>query len=446
MPEKISDRTIFSLSEVAGSIQKTLSERYTTSFWIKAEMNKLNHYPQSGHCYPDLVEKTAGKIVAEMRSTIWKDDFQRINDHFVNVLHEPLKNGIKILFSAKISYHPVFGLSLRILDIDPAWSLGELEKEKLQTIEKIRKEGLFNANRSLMLPLLPQRIAVISVETSKGYADFRKIIDDNEWGYSIFHMLFPALLQGEKAVPSIVGQMERIMQVKHHFDAVAIIRGGGGDIGLACYNNYELAKAIALFPIPVITGIGHSTNETVAEMVAFRNAITPTEMADFLIQKFHNFSVPLKKMQETIINKLTRLLRDEKSGILNTTRYFKSVTLSRLAQRRNMIQQEVKAVNLQSTWFLNRKQEMILNAKIDLFDKSVRFMQYQLKEICSMQKNIELMDPVNVLNRGYSITLVNDKAVRSVCEVGTGTMLKTILADGNILSTTLSVYNNETDD
>ena len=130
MPEKSADRTIFSLSEVALSIQKTLNERYTSSFWIKAEMNKLNHYPQSGHCYPDLVEKTDGKIVAEMRSTIWKDDFQRINDNFLNVLHEPLKSGIKILFQAKISYNPVYGLSLRILDIDPSWSLGELEKEK----------------------------------------------------------------------------------------------------------------------------------------------------------------------------------------------------------------------------------------------------------------------------------------------------------------------------
>ena len=171
MPEKISDRTIFTLSEVAQSIQKTLSERYTSAFWVKAEMNKLNHYPQSGHCYPDLIEKTEGKIIAEFRANIWKDDYQRINGNFLAVLHEPLKDGINILLCAKISYHPLYGISLRILDIDPSYSLGELEKEKQATIEKIKKEGIFLYNKTLKLPLLPKRIAIISVQTSKGYSD-----------------------------------------------------------------------------------------------------------------------------------------------------------------------------------------------------------------------------------------------------------------------------------
>lgn len=446
MPEKSNDRTIFSLSEVAFSIQKTLMERYTSSFWIKAEMNKLNHYPQSGHCYPDLVEKTDGKIVAEMRSTIWKDDFQRINENFLNVLHEPLKSGIKILFCAKISYNPVYGLSLRILDVDPSWSLGELEKEKQQTLEKIRKEGIFNTNRLLALPLLPRRIAVISVQTSKGYADFRKIIDDNGWGYSFFHMLFPALLQGENAVNSILGQLERIRMVQHHFDAVAIIRGGGGDVGLACYNNYELAKTIALFPLPVITGIGHSTNETVAEMIAFKNAITPTELADYLIQKFHNFSVPLKNAEEILVNKLSRLLQDEKSRVLNTVRYFKSVTLSRLARSKNEIQQEIKALQRQSGYFIQQKQERLVIQKINIFAKIFSFIHIQLKDMTGMERNIELLNPVNVLNRGYSITLVNGKALKTVSVVKEGTILKTILADGNIISTAQSVNKTESND
>ncbi|MEI7725843.1 MAG: exodeoxyribonuclease VII large subunit [Bacteroidota bacterium] len=444
MPEKSNDRIIFSLTEVTLSIQKTLTERYTSSFWIKAEMNKLNHYPQSGHCYPDLVEKTDGKIVAEIRSTIWKDDFQRINDNFLNVLHEPLKSGIKILFCAKVSYNPVYGLSLRILEIDPSWSLGELEKEKQQTLEKIKKEGIFNTNRSLYLALLPQRIAIISVQTSKGYADFRKIIDDNAWGYSFFHMLFPALLQGENAVSSIINQLEIIKRVKHHFDAVAIIRGGGGDVGLTCYNNFELAKAIALFPLPVITGIGHSTNETVAEMVAFKNAITPTELADYLIQKFHNFSVPLKNAQDTIVEKFTRMLQDEKIRVLNTVRFFKSVTLSRLAQSRNEIQQELKAIQQQSAYFVKRKQDQDLTQI--MFNKTFNFINSQFKDITSVERNVELLNPLNVLKRGYSITLVDGKALKKVGEVEEGSLLTTILADGKIISTTKSVYQSDIND
>jgi exodeoxyribonuclease VII large subunit len=462
MPEKTNDRTIFSLLEVTTSIQKTLSERYTSSFWIKAEMNKLNHYPQSGHCYPDLVEKTNGKIVAEMRSTIWKDDFERINENFVNMLHEPLKNGINILFQAKISFNPVHGLSLRILEIDPSWTLGELEKEKQLTIEKLKREGIFNANKSLVIALLPKRIAVISVETSKGYADFRKVIVGNEWGYTFFHMLFPAVLQGENASESILGQLEKIRTVKHHFDVVAIIRGGGGDVGLSCYNKYELAKALALFPLPVVTGIGHSTNETVAEMIAFRNTITPTELADWLIQKFHNFSVPLQNAQETIVRKVTQLMQDEKLKVVNTVRYFKSVTLSGLAQRKNEISNEIRELQQQSKYWVRQKQERhiyqniiliesgsrqilrlrsqtIESAGNNLLNKTRNFIHGKFQIITGIEKNIELLNPVNILNRGYTITMADGKLLKTVNEVREGTLLKTILPDGNILSTTKSI-------
>ena len=185
---------------------------------------------------------------------MWKDDYIKINNTFQKVLKEPLKDGIKILFLASISFDPTYGLALRIIDIDPGYTLGDLEREKQETIKKLQDEGIFNKNKTLKLPLLPQRIAVISVETSKGYADFLKVIDTNSWGYKFFHLLFPSLLQGEKAVEGIINQLRRIRKVRSHFDVVAIIRGGGGDIGLSCYNSFILAKEIALFPIPVITG------------------------------------------------------------------------------------------------------------------------------------------------------------------------------------------------
>jgi exodeoxyribonuclease VII large subunit len=466
MPEKVNDRTIFLLSEVTRSIQNTLSERYPGSFWVKAEMNKLNHYPQSGHCYPDLVEKAGNKIIAEIRSTIWKDDYQQINDNFLKVLHEPLKNGINILFSAKISFHPLYGLSLRILDIDPSFSLGELEKEKQETIEKIRKEGIYNSNKSLKPALLPKRIAIISATTSKGYSDYLNVIDDNTWGYHFFHMLFPAHLQGENAIESITSQLMRIKKVKHHFDVVAIIRGGGGEVGLACYNNYELSKAIALFPIPVLTGIGHSTNETVAEMVAFKNAITPTELADWLIQQFHNFAVPVQKAQETIVDKCSRLIRDEKLKVMHTVRFFKSVTVSRLIRNKNEIQNQLKSLILQAKYFIQRKKERHINQNIllleqgsrqvfianrqrtelamtNIFDKAALFILNNNKIIKNIEKNIDLMNPVNVLNRGYSITMVNEKVLKTVDGIKEGVILKTVLPDGNIISITSSMNKTE---
>ena len=221
MAEIVNNRKIFSLIEVTISIQKAIAERYKSVFWVKAEMNKLNHYSHSGHCYPELVEKSDGRVIAQMKSNLWKTDFDRINHNFLKVLKEPLKDGIKILFCASISFDPVHGLGLRILDIDPSFSLGELEKEKQETLERLKREGIFQSNKLLKLPVLPQRIAVISVETSKGYSDFLKVIEHNPWGYKFFKFLFPSLLQGERSIASICSQLERIKNVRHHFDVVA---------------------------------------------------------------------------------------------------------------------------------------------------------------------------------------------------------------------------------
>ena len=176
MPETIRNKPVFSLLEVTRSIQKTITERYKTPVWIQAELNKLNYYKQSGHCFPELVEKQEGRVLAQMRATIWKDDFIIIDREFQRVLKEPLKDGIKILFLAAISFDPTHGLALRIIDIDPAYTLGDLEKEKQETIERLKKENLYDKNKGLRLALLPQRIAVISVESSKGYADFIKVV------------------------------------------------------------------------------------------------------------------------------------------------------------------------------------------------------------------------------------------------------------------------------
>jgi exodeoxyribonuclease VII large subunit len=300
---------------VSRSIQKTIADRYKSLYWIKAEMNKLNHYSHSGHCYPELLEKKEGKVVAEMRSILWKMDYQRINKQFKEVLGEPLREGITMLFQAGISYDPLYGFSLKIVDIDPTFVLGELEKEKKESIKNLQEEGIFDANRRLPFPLIPKRLAIISVETSKGLSDFFKIIDGNPWGYKIEYTLFPALLQGDKSISSIIKQLEVIADRLENFDTVAIIRGGGGDVGLSSYNNYFLSKAIAIFPIPVLTGIGHSTNETVSEMVAYKNAITPSELADFLLQKFHNFAIPVDQAQERIVRAVRRTFDDESAKL-----------------------------------------------------------------------------------------------------------------------------------
>lgn len=463
MSEIVNDRQVFSLLEVTRSIQKTIVDRYKSAFWVKAEMNKLNHYSQSGHCFPELVEKANGKVIAEIKSTLWRDDYLNINNNFIKTLKEPLKDGIKILFLAKVNYTPTYGLSLQILDIDPSYTLGDLEREKQETIKKLKSENSFDKNKKLRLPLLPQRIAIISVESSKGYADFLRVLDTNSWGYKFFHYLFPSILQGENAVKSMLSQLKRIEKVKSHFDVVAIIRGGGGDVGLSCYNNYSLAKAIAEFPLPVITGIGHATNETVVEMISSTNAITPTKIAEFLLQKFHNFSVPLQRAQDKIIDKSRRLLMEENTRFNSEVKLFKSVTENILLENRNDIKglqssivQQIKFIFNNSKEQLNQLKKSVIRETLSysatkkqellqflLFlrkDSSIFFDKSQL-ELLNIEKNINNMSPQSVLKRGFSITSHNGKAIKNVLNLKEGEVLETKVFEGTIKSIIKSTYN-----
>jgi exodeoxyribonuclease VII large subunit len=444
--EKVNDRTVFSLLEVTESIRKVMNERYKSSFWVKAEMNKLNFYRHSGHCYPELVEKKDGKVIAQIKSYIWKEDYFRINSKFVNVLNEPLKDGIKILFQAKITFDPSHGLSLWIMDIDPAYTLGDLEREKQETVKRLKAENIFDRNKTLNFPLLPQRIAIISVETSKGYADFIKVIGTNSWGYRFFHYLFPSLLQGDNAVKNIIDQLRKIRKVKHHFDVVAIIRGGGGDIGLSCFNSYQLAREIALFPIPVITGIGHATNETVTEMIAFSNAITPTKLAEYLLQKFHNFSIPVQNAEKKIIEKSMRLLGETKMRFVAEMKLFRSVTDNMLLSNGNDLKTYNANIAKGVTTFCNVKKIMIRQLKERLQLQSLLTTKNTVAELNGIEKNVANMSPANVLKRGYSITLFNGKSVKDISQIKDGDSLNTIVHEGNIISTVNSTHkipNNE---
>lgn len=486
MATRIDDKEVFSLLEVTMSIQKTILARYTRTYWIRAEMNKLNLYPTTGHCFPELVQKKDGRVIAQIRGIIWQDNFLRINQNFLNVLKEPLKNGITILFSAKINFTPVHGICLSILEIDPSYTLGELEKEKQETINRLKNELLFTRNRETHMPLLPKRIAVISVETSKGYSDFMNILKQRSRDYAFFTMLFPALLQGEKAVESIIFQLRQIKKVLHHFDVVAIIRGGGGDVGLSSYNHYHLAKAIASFPIPVLTGIGHSTNETVSELVAYMNAITPTELADYLIQKFHDFSTPLQRAIEVTTTEARNVLLD------NATRFTTMIRHFRLASRNMLSAYSVENKNLTAgmmklayvairrekdkqivvqQYFTKGSKRMIADAKSAIVlsgrslrkdagnliahscffaDQSISNFSKTTKRLTSAERSIidhfeqlvRAMDPKQVMKRGYAYMLVNKKLVTTLNDIKRGDLITSVLLDGEVYSKVESINKN----
>jgi exodeoxyribonuclease VII large subunit len=447
-----SEKEIFTLKQVANSIQKTLSERYHRTYWVKAEMHKLN-YTMKGHCYPELVYKENDIIVAEMRGQIWKTNFDRIMETFSKVVKEPIQDGMLLLFEVKIVYHPVYGLSLDVVDIDPSFTLGELHKEREETIKKLEKEGIFIKNHQLSFPLLPKRIAVISVESSKGLSDFYSVTKSNSWGYTFFFMLFQAQLNGDGAIQSILNQLKRIEKVKTHFDAVVIVRGGGGEIGLSCYNNYELSKAIALFPLPILTGIGHSTNVTVAELVAHRSAITPTELGEFLIQCFHNFSVPIKDAIKVLKHRSATIFKVTKDNFLSQVKLFKQISKNQSLTEKNKLREvsfilnsEIKnklliekqaiirntelvkhqVMNYNKNQFnvldkmknqlgdWNRIQKpaffnLLQNSKHQLTQLTQHYFKSAQQTLNEKENVVSMLDPQNILKRGYVIPLYKGK-------------------------------------
>jgi len=454
-------RQIFTLKQVASSIRKTIEERYHQTYWVKAEMHKLNLFP-SGHCFPELLQKEDGKILAQMTASIWKQNFQRINKKFIEVVKEPLREDSTLLLQVKIVFHETFGLSLQILDIDPNYALGELQRERQETLVRLQKENLLNLNQSLPFPLLPKRIALISADTSKGLSDFRKVIETNQWNYTFFTFLFQAYLQGDVAVDSIQEQLKKIEKVKHHFDVVVIVRGGGGEVGLSCYNNFELCKAIAKFPLPVLTGIGHSTNMTVAELVAFRNAITPTELGDFLIQAFHEFAVPVKDGIKTIKTHSKNIIEHSNKSLTSELKLFKNVTSQRLSETKNRLVTASTSVKSNVKFALMRERENInisqksikrsakeqfsteKSAVVRIIDQLPKVISTRLNlhknGIQQLEQSVKLMDPIQVLKRGYSITTINGKTISESSEIEVGDVIVTKTFDKEIISNIKSFF------
>ena len=461
MPEtfqyKNKTQKYYSLGELTGSIRKVIAKTYTSAYWVKTEIAKLNFYPYSGHCYPDLVEKQNNKVVAQIRATIWSGTYDSIAKKFRQVTGENLSEGMTVLLLVRVVYHEQHGLSLNILDVEPSFTLGEMAREKMQSIQRLKGEGLFNKNKQLTFPLLPKNIAVISVETSKGYHDFVNILQNNRYGYHFEQTLFPALLQGEGAVKSIVQQLKAIAAKAIRFDVVVIIRGGGGDVGLSAYDNYALAKEVAAFPLPIITGIGHATNETVTEMVAFANKITPTDVAYFLIEKFENFHAVVYNLKERLETG-TNLFLTKHSEILNGfTNNFKQQVKFLVEQHKAKLMLYQSEINNLLQHFLNAKRNNLLEISTRLqykpaavvareTDRLTRFnerlillskqrLKSQLIVLTHLETKLNLLKPENILNRGYSITRLNGKALKRPEDAKTGDKIISILSEGSIEST-----------
>lgn len=257
---------------------------YPDTIWVRAEISAMS-VKANGHCYLELSQNEGKTLIAKVRAMIWKGRYQLLSQYFTSITGASLKPGMEILANVRVTYHEIYGLSLTIEDIDPDFTQGQRERQRQETIDKLKVQGLLDKQRNLSIPVLPYRLAVISSASAAGFGDFKRHLLENEYQFAYELILFEATMQGQDAASSIQKAMKKICSVGKTFDAVLILRGGGSELDLDCFDDYGLAVAIANYPIPIFTAIGHDRDYHVADMVAYANVKTPTALADYFIER-----------------------------------------------------------------------------------------------------------------------------------------------------------------
>lgn len=423
------------LWQLTNKIKSAIDNSFETPVWVKAELVNLNLYPKSGHCYPELVEKDGNSIKAQIRGNIWNQNFQNIYYKFKKSTGKDLEPGMQLLFLANVTYSPKYGLSVNILDIDPTFTIGQMEFDKKLTLQKLTEQNVLNNNKKLKMPLLLKNLAIISADTSKGFSDFIKTINDTKYKDSIKYQLFTAVLQGDNAITTQIAALEEIKLNKQNFDAVIIIRGGGDDTGMDCYNNYNLSYEIASFPLPILTGIGHSTDTTIVDMVAYKNLKTPTETANYILQKFIDFENAINAYQQNIINYANTLLKIKKLNLSNIRTSILSNTKVLLNNKKINLNNFSHNIKLSTNSIIkynnNQIKELINNIK--RYPSAI--IQNKLNNIDIIEDKLKLINPQNILKRGFSVTQQNGISITDANKLKTGDKITTLLYRGKIEST-----------
>jgi exodeoxyribonuclease VII large subunit len=429
-------------------------------YLVIAEISEIKEN-YSGHCYLELIEKHPDdkNVKSRVRANIWNNRYRFLKALFESATGEPLQEGMKLLFRAKVEYHEIYGLSLSITDIDPAYTLGEMAARRQVIIKKLEDEGVFSMNRELTFPVLPQRIAVVSSKNAAGYSDFIRHLNENSQGYVFYTALFESVMQGNETEKSVTSALERIAERSELFDVVAIIRGGGSQSDLSWFDNYKIAFYITQFPIPVLTGIGHEKDQSVTDLVAFRALKTPTAVANHLIDCVADAETGIKVMSDEIselslsiiefninliesvklkLTPLSRLLISEKKEQLSSC-IFELINYGKDSIVRAGFIPENQKLKLAtaSGSFNSAKRIMADNMMRDLIKFAIQKFEKATAKITNLEKELESVDPVNVLRRGYTITTLNGRIIKNADLLNANDVIETSFSSGKVSSSIL---------
>ncbi len=445
----------FSLYELNKRIKNTIHSSFSDTYWVVAEISEIREV-RSGHCYLELIEKDekTEQIIAKCRANIWAYTYRMLKPHFMQSTGQQLSSGIKILIRVSIDFQEVYGFSLNVRDIDPTYTLGEMAQRKQAILKQLAEEGVIDMNKELIVPLVPQKIAVISSPTAAGFGDFCDQLNNNPQGYKFYIKLFQATMQGERTEESVVQALEQIYKHEDIFDVVAIIRGGGSTSDLMCFDNYWIAYNIAQFPIPVFSGIGHERDETVVDYVAHTRLKTPTAVAEHLLELVSDFDARLTGLKDRIIQETRETLSQHRIRFDHISKNFKPLVKNAILTNENQLTKLAHQVESQTKNYLKNKDHQLIQFSRNLsnssqnliLDKTQNLNQYKQRlaqelrflfkeennKLSMMEKTKELLDPKNILKKGYSITTINGKAVKDADSLIDGDKITTQFSNGRV--------------
>lgn len=423
-----------SLLALSATITRQLAVAQLQNVWLTAELSDVS--VRGGHCYMELLEKnpSSGQPVAKARAVIWANNYNRIERQFCNATGQRFTTGLKVMVCGSVSYHPVYGLSIVVSNVNPSYTMGDLERRRREILAALHRDGVLDLNRQLQWPVPALRVAVVSSPTAAGFGDFANQLFTHPARLRFSARLFPAVMQGEQAPGSIIRALDSIAEQLEDWDCVVVIRGGGASSDLASFDNYQLAASIAQFPLPVIVGIGHDRDITVLDYVANLRVKTPTAAAEWLIAKALETYAHLQQTGAALLQAVT----DRIAGCQSQLSYFEGllpIAATGVVDRAksHIERATLSAANVGSRRVvpeLGRLTHMAEMFKIAASAVISRAGQ----QLYSRSQLLDALSPEAVLARGYSITRVRGKAVTSRSEVRPGDTIETTLTDGVVIS------------
>lgn len=403
----------YSLLELNRLVRVTIEDTLCEQYWLEAEIGQIGE--NNGHCYLEFIQKVEGHNtpVARAKAKCWRNVWGSVRPYFEHTTGQTLTLGMKVLVLVHPDFHEAFGFSWIVDDIDPRFTLGDMARRRQEIIRQLKAEGVFDLNRELPLPLFTQRIAVISSSTAAGYGDFCRQLEENTRGFRFSVTLYESLMQGEGVERSIISALDKINAHIDDYDCVVIIRGGGATSDMSGFDSLLLAENVANFPLPVITGIGHDRDECILDMVSHTRVKTPTAAAAFLIDRLEQVARCIDDAADRITSYVQHRMEIEK------------MRLSRAAERIPILFSLVKSKQESKMDTLNQRIASAVQRLIDRRRHTLDILEQRTKSL----------DPTLLLQRGYSITLVNGHALRSPSAVKPGDIIITRLADGTVKST-----------